>query len=294
MSAPGAQPPHLRRARDPQGREHWIWHQDGADYSIALGAELADAARWLLAWRPGSAPPGPPAAASSWTLLRPGRPGKGLAIGKNFAAHAREFGSEPPEELIWFPKLPDVLIGPGEPVMIPTWLDTRVDPEAEVVALVGAPLSGASEAQAAAAIAAYTLGNDVTARKQQGLDRQRGWPWLRSKNLATFGPIGPWWVPVTAVTDLGGLSLRGLVNGEVRQEALLRDMIWSPGAALSEISRWTPLQPGDIVFLGTPAGVAAVQPGDVMRVEVDGIGALESRVLAGPPGALAPMGPPAA
>lgn len=282
-------PPHLGRARAHDGRARWIWREGSAlrDLTAAgMADDLAAAAEFLRAWRPGAAQAAeaallaraPLVEAQDWPPLLPGRPGKALGIGRNFAEHARELGSEPPEELIWFAKLPDVLVGPGEPVVIPAWLDGRVDPEAEVVVLVGAPLHGAAPEQAERAIAAFTLGNDVTARGVQASDRERRWPWLRGKNLATFGPLGPWWVPAAAVADWRRLVLRGLVNGEVRQQASLSAMVWSPAAALAEISRWTPLRPGDVLFLGTPPGVAPVRPGDVLRVEADGLGVLENPV----------------
>ncbi len=275
----------LRRARRPDGSPAWLWREGERfrDLSAAgLADELAEAAVVLLEeeLRRSLLSHAPDVAAADWPLLRPGRPGKGLAIGKNFAAHAREFGAEPPEELVWFAKLPEVLIGPGEPVRIPAWLDTRVDPEAEVVLLVGEPLHDATPEQAAAAVAGYTLGNDVTARKQQGLDRERQWPWLRCKNIASFGPIGPEWIPAWTLPPLEEITLRGSVNGELRQEASLGDLIWRPAEALAEISRWCPLVPGDLVFLGTPAGVAAVHPGDEMVVEADGLGRLVNPVVA--------------
>ncbi len=279
----------LRRARRPDGAPAWLWREGERfrDLSAAgLADDLHEAAVLLLETelRQALLAQAPDAEAADWPLLRPGRPGKGLAIGKNFAAHAREFGAEPPDELVWFAKLPEVLIGPEEAVTIPAWLDTRVDPEAELVLLVGEPLHEASPAEAGAAIAAYTLGNDVTARKQQGLDRDRHWPWLRCKNIASFGPIGPEWVPAAAMPPLESITLRGLVNGELRQQASLADLIWKPAEALAEISRWCPLVPGDLVFLGTPAGVAPVQPGDEMVVEADGLGRLRNPVAAAPQG----------
>ncbi|MBL7008650.1 MAG: fumarylacetoacetate hydrolase family protein [Planctomycetes bacterium] len=275
----------LRRARRPDGSPAWLWREQGRFHDLSaagLADDLHEVSVVLLEaeLRLRLLAQAPAVDAGQWPLLRPGRPGKALAIGKNFAAHAREFGAEPPEELVWFAKLPEVLIGPGEEVRIPAWLDTRVDPEAEVVVLLGEPLHEASAAEAAAAIAAYTLGNDVTARQQQGLDRDRHWPWLRSKNLATFGPFGPEWIPAAAMPPLASITLRGLVNGELRQEASLADLIWSPAAALAEISRWCPLVPGDLVFLGTPAGVAPIFPGDQLVVEAEGLGRLCNPVVA--------------
>jgi len=276
----------LRRALGPDGRPHWLWVAGGffRDLSAAglnddlaeVAGLLADMERFqeLLALAP-------EATASTWPLLLPGRPGKALCLGKNFAAHAREMGSEPPTELVWFAKLPDALIGPGEAVVIPAWLDTRVDPEAEVVILLGRDLHNCTTAQAKQAIVAYTLGNDITARHQQGLDKDRGWPWLRAKNLATFGCVGPAWVPVSEVLPFAEITLRGRVNGVVRQKTSLADIIWEPERALVEISRWTPLRAGDIIFLGTPAGVAPIHAGDELVVEADGLGKLVNPVIRG-------------
>ena len=287
-------PEALRCARAPDGAAHWLW-RSGDDFldlgqverpsgiaPLERARDLGELASLFLdeGRRIAELAQAPLVDAANWPLLLPGRPGKGLALGKSFAAHAREFGSEPPEELVWFAKLPEVLIGPGEPVRIPAWLTTRVDPEAEVVVLLGRPLANAAPEEAAAAIAAYTLGNDVTARKQQGEDRKRGWPWVRCKNLATFGPMGPEWVPAAAI-DLPSLTLRGLVNDEVRQEASMGDLIWSPDRALAEISRWCPLRAGDVVFLGTPAGVTPIAAGDLVAVEAEGLGRLENPVVAG-------------
>lgn len=275
----------LRRARRPDGAPAWLWrrHDRFHDLSAAgLADDLGAAAALLLddATRRRLIEAAPAVPARDWPLLRPGRPGQALAIGKNFAAHAREFGAEPPEELVWFAKLPEVLIGPGEVVRIPSWLDSRVDPEAEIVVLIGRALFAASVAEAADALAAYTLGNDVTARAVQGLDRERQWPWLRSKNVATFGPIGPEWIPAAALPPWERITLRGLVNGELRQQANLGDLLWRPAEAVAEISRWCPLAAGDLVFLGTPAGVAPIGPGDLLAVEADGLGRLENPVAA--------------
>lgn len=276
----------LRRALGGDGRPHWLWVAGGffrdltaaglTDDLAEVAGLLADMERFqeLLAQAP-------EAAASTWPILLPGRPGKALCLGKNFAAHAREMGAEPPTELVWFAKLPDTLIGPGEAVVIPSWLDTRVDPEAEVVILLGHDLHNCNAEEAKQAIVAYTLGNDITARKQQGLDKERGWPWLRAKNLATFGCIGPAWVPVAEVPPFEDITLRGCVNDVVRQKTNLADMIWKPERALVELSRWTPLRAGDIVFLGTPAGVAPIHEGDELVVEADGLGKLVNPVIRG-------------
>ena len=276
----------LRRARDTEGVEHWLWAAGGVvrDLSAAgLGARLADAAAWLAdpAARDALLAAAPEVASSGWQQALPGRPGKALCLGRNFAAHAREMGATPGGELLWFTKLPEVLIGPGEPVRLPAWLESRVDPEAELVALVGRRLAQASPEEATRAVVAYTLGNDLTARAVQEEDKKKGWPWVRSKNLPGSGCLGPAWVPCEDLAPFEEITLRGSVNGVVRQEARLSDMMWLPGPALAEISRWLPLEPGDIVYLGTPAGVAPVHPGDEMVIEADGLGRLRNRVERG-------------
>lgn len=276
----------LRRALDPSGIPHWLWVSGATfqDLSAAglsddlaeVAGILADPERWSALLQAA-----PEAAASTWPLLLPGRPGKALCVGKNFAAHAREMGGEAPTDMVWFAKLPDTLIGPHAEVVIPAWLDSRVDPEAEVVLLLGADLHEANVDEAETAIVAYTLGNDITARKVQGDAKRDGLPWLRAKNLATFGCVGPAWVPKSELPDLETLRLRGRVNEVIRQEASLKDLIWAPAEALVEISKWTPLRAGDIVFLGTPAGVAPIHPGDLLEVEVEGLGKLVNPVVAG-------------
>jgi 2-keto-4-pentenoate hydratase/2-oxohepta-3-ene-1,7-dioic acid hydratase in catechol pathway len=276
----------VRRARDPEGQARWVWSGGGVFRDLTaggLGDGLDELARALAdedGWRARCAA-APEVAASTWPLLCPGRPGKALCLGKNFAAHAREMGSEPPSELVFFAKSPDVLIGPEEVVRIPAWLESRVDPEAEVVVLLGRDLDACTPAEAEEALVAMTLGNDITARGQQAADKERGWPWLRSKNLATFGALGPGWTPWRELSDWQDRRLEGLVNGELQQEGWLADLIWKPVPALVELSRWTPLKAGDIVFLGTPAGVGGVAAGDRLEVRLDGLGALRNPVVRG-------------
>lgn len=286
----------LKLAQSPDGNSFWLWHQAGQRPQILNGLgvhNLADAARWLQAFDGArsqtaavqehlQASKGQPNdEAADWPLLLPGRPGKALALGRNFAAHAKEMGAAPSSEMVWFCKLPDILVGDQQDFEVPPWLPGRVDPEAELVLLLAAPLRNASLADAQAAIAGYSLGNDLTARGVQSEDKKKSWPWLRSKNVATFGSIGPGWLPASALADFESFTLRGLVNGEVRQQASLADMLWPPAQALVELSRWLPLYPGDVVFLGTPAGVGAVEPGDVLEVQLDDVLHLSNTVVAG-------------
>jgi len=214
------------------------------------------------------------------------RGGKILCLAKNYVKHAREFGAEAPEEPIFFAKLPDTLVADGDEVVIPRWLETRVDHEAELGLVLGFEDSDdlgrkdLAEADAAAVVAGYTVINDVTARKLQGQDRDQKYPWLRAKAIDTFCPTGPFVVPVDAI-DGADLRVRMRVNGEVRQDARTSEMVFSIEEALSAMSRVTTLRPGDLVAMGTPEGVSAVHPGDLMEVEVEGLGALRNPVVRG-------------
>ena len=214
------------------------------------------------------------------------RGGKILCLAKNYVKHAREFGAEAPEEPIFFAKLPDTLVADGDEVVIPRWLETRVDHEAELGLVLGFADSDdlgrkdLAEADAAAVVAGYTVINDVTARKLQGQDRDQKYPWLRAKAIDTFCPTGPFVVPVDAI-DGADLRVRMRVNGEVRQDARTSEMVFSIEEALSAMSRVTTLRPGDLVAMGTPEGVSAVHPGDLMEVEVEGLGALRNPVVRG-------------
>ncbi len=214
------------------------------------------------------------------------RGGKILCLAKNYVKHAREFGAEAPEEPIFFAKLPDTLVADGDEVVIPRWLETRVDHEAELGLVLGFEDSDdlgrkdLAEADAAAVVAGYTVINDVTARKLQGQDRDQKYPWLRAKAIDTFCPTGPFVVPVDAI-DGADLRVRMRVNGEVRQDARTSEMVFSIEQALSAMSRVTTLRPGDLVAMGTPEGVSAVHPGDLMEVEVEGLGALRNPVVRG-------------
>ena len=226
-----------------------------------------------------------PAIAPPQRLLRPlPQPGKILCLAKNYVAHAKEFGAEAPSEPIFFAKLPDTLAAHGEPVVIPHWLDTRVDHEAELALVLGFADphgAGAKYVDVAAArplVAGYTLLNDVTARKLQGLDREHKYPWLRAKSFDTFCPFGPFVVPADAL-DASDLQVTMRVNGVVKQQARTAAMVFSIEQALAAMSRCTTLRPGDLIAMGTPEGVGPVVPGDVMEVEVEQLGVLRNPVV---------------
>lgn len=225
------------------------------------------------------------AIAAPTRLLKPvPQPGKILCLAKNYVAHAKEFGAEAPKEPIFFAKLPDTLVAHGDDVVIPHWLETRVDHEAELALVLGFhDPSGrgakyVDEAAAPSLVAGYTLLNDVTARKLQGTDRDQKYPWLRSKSFDTFCPFGPFVVPADAL-DAGDLRITMRVNGQVRQDARTRDMVFPIGPALVAMARCTTLRPGDLIAMGTPEGVGPVVAGDVMEVEIEHLGVLRNPVV---------------
>ena len=203
---------------------------------------------------------------------------------KNYVAHAKEFGAEAPKEPMFFAKLPDTLVPHGAAVVIPHWLDTRVDHEAELGLVLGfndPDARGAKYVDAAAApslVAGYTPLNDVTARKLQGTDRDQKYPWLRSKSFDTFCPVGPFVVPADAI-DPSDLRVTMRVNGVVKQDGRTKDMVFPIGQALAAMARCTTLRPGDLIAMGTPEGVGPVVDGDVMEVEIEQLGVLRNPVV---------------
>ncbi|NJN82199.1 MAG: fumarylacetoacetate hydrolase family protein [Caldilineaceae bacterium] len=204
-------------------------------------------------------------------LLAPAEPSKIICVGRNYAEHAAELGNETPDEPLLFFKPPSSLIGPGGDVVHPT-ISQRVDHEAEIAVVIGKRCRHLTEANAGSAIFGYTLANDVTARDIQKGDSQ----WTRGKGFDTFCALGPW---IDTDFDPSNRTVRCLVNDELRQSSNTNLMIFSIAAILVYITRVMTLEPGDLVLTGTPAGVAPVQPGDVMTVEVDGLGALSNPVV---------------
>jgi 2-keto-4-pentenoate hydratase/2-oxohepta-3-ene-1,7-dioic acid hydratase in catechol pathway len=211
------------------------------------------------------------------------RGGKILCLAKNYVKHAREFGAEAPEEPIFFAKLPDTLVAQAEDVVIPAWLTTRVDHEAELGLVLGFSdpeqrgTKNLAESDGLSVVAGYTLINDVTARKLQGKDRSNKYPWLRAKSLDTFCPAGPFVVPRDAI-DATDLRVVMRVNGETRQDARTSEMVFTVEQALHAMSRCMTLRPGDLVAMGTPEGVSPVVAGDLMEVEIEGLGVLRNTV----------------
>ena len=204
-------------------------------------------------------------------LLAPMTPGKIVAVGLNYRDHAREMGKAIPEEPLLFLKAPSALNHPGGEIVYPAQSE-RVDYEAELAVVIGRVAKRVSARDAAAHILGYTCINDVTARDLQMKDVQ----FARSKGFDTFAPLGPW-----VVTDFEPTEayVRCLVNGEVRQDGNTREMIASVYRIVEYISSFMTLFPGDVIATGTPPGVGSLRVGDVVTVEVGGIGALANRVV---------------
>lgn len=217
---------------------------------------------------------------TDYTILPPiDRPGAIYALGRNYPAHARESGADVPEEPIVFGKAPTAVIGPDEPVIYKKWL-TRVDPEAELAIVIGKGGSNIPESEAVSHIAGYTILNDVTARDLQKKDLGNAHPWLRSKGIDTFCPMGPNITLPDEIPQPVELDVELRVNGEVRQKDNTRSLTFSVPFLLSWISRYHTLYPGDVISTGTPEGMKPVVPGDVMEVYVERIGVLRNPVVA--------------
>jgi len=200
------------------------------------------------------------------------RPSKIVCVGKNYFDHAKEMGGEVPAEPLLFLKAPSAIIGPGEPIVIPAMAD-RVEHEAEIAVVIGERLRRVTPDRAMKGLAGFTCLNDVTSRGWQKRESQ----WARAKGFDTFCPIGP---AVVAGLDWSTLEVFGRVNGVQRQHGRASEMAFGIPFVLSHISQVMTLEPGDVVATGTPAGVGPLRPGDVVEVEIPGVGVLSNPVVA--------------
>lgn len=216
-------------------------------------------------------------ALSDVRLLSPILPSKVVCVGRNYADHAAEHGSEVPKEPLLFLKPSTSVIGPRDAIRLPIF-SKQVEHEAELAVVIGAP--GARRADRAAAeraIFGYTCANDVTARDLQRSDGQ----WTRAKGFDSFCPIGPW---ITTGLDVSDLEIRCEVGRnpeemEVRQLGRTKDMVFDVPGLVSYISHVMTLLPGDVVLTGTPAGVSPLVEGDAVTVRIEGIGELTNPVV---------------
>ena len=217
-------------------------------------------------------------------------PSKIIALGLNYLEHIAEsqsvrvqgFGREAPKEPVLFPKTPNVLIGPGEPIVIPAFLqdyrfeEPRVDYEAELAFVVRDRCRGVGVEEAWEHILGFTCFNDVS---QRNLQRSDASGWWRGKSLDTFGPVGPRIVARGELGDPQDLAIRCRLNGRVVQESRTRQMIFSIPQILAFVSRNFTLEAGDLISTGTPSGVGPLRHGDEVQVEIEGIGGLRNPVL---------------
>ncbi len=205
-------------------------------------------------------------------------PGKVLATGRNYAAHAAELGNAVPDEPLFFDKLPSTCIGPEEAIVLPGWCGV-VSFEGEITIVIGKTGRNIPEVEAQEHVAGYTLLNDVTARDLQDVDKKRGYPWTRAKNFDTFCPFGPTIVYRDAFSWPLVTDIESRLNGEVRQQSSTRHFLFSVARVVSEISRYITLHPGDLIATGTPEGVGALNAGDVVEIRNSLIGVLRNAVM---------------
>ena len=217
------------------------------------------------------------------------KPSKIIAVGLNYRDHVKEslnFGDKQldiPTEPVLFTKTVNVLVGPGEPIVIPAHIreykfdNARVDPECELAIIIGKRGRHISEEKAFDYVLGYTCFNDVSQRNIQKADPSG---WFRGKSFDTFGPIGPVIVTHKDIGDPQALEITCKINGVLKQSGNTRDMIFPIPVLISYISKQFTLEEGDIIATGTPAGVSPIVPGDIVEVEVEKIGILKNPVVA--------------
>jgi 2-keto-4-pentenoate hydratase/2-oxohepta-3-ene-1,7-dioic acid hydratase in catechol pathway len=220
---------------------------------------------------PGSPRLGPPVAGTR----------KIIAMGFNYADHAEESDVSLPPEPLLFSKAVTALSGPFDDVIAPRG-HTMLDYEVELVVVIGRTARYVEEADALEYVAGFTVGHDVSERHFQN---RRGGQFVKGKSADTFAPVGPWLVPTHHVENVQALAIRSWVNGEPRQASDTRHMVFGAAFAVSYISQFMTLEPGDLIFTGTPAGVGAgmepprwLEPGDVVELEIQSLGRQRQRI----------------
>ena len=203
--------------------------------------------------------------------LVPCLPTKIIAVGLNYEDHAREMKRTPPEDPMLFMKPSTAVIAHREEIKYPAHMSERVDYEGELGVVIGRKAHMVEEKQALEYVFGYACVNDVTARDLQAKDIQ----FTRGKGFDTFAPVGPF---IETEADPADLRIRTLLNGELKQDSSTKNLIFSVPELISFISKVMTLLPGDIIATGTPSGISPMKPGDVVEVEIEGIGKLENRV----------------
>ena len=206
------------------------------------------------------------------------RPGKILAIGLNYADHIAESGREKPTQQMWFLKASSSTSGPFDPIQIPKASPGSLDYEVELVAVIGKGGRHISRADAPSAVFGFCVGNDVSVRDWQGHSPQ----WSVAKSFDTHSPFGPWITLTDEMPDPHGSKITCSVNGDVRQNSHTSNLVFDVWAQIEYLSQAMTLEPGDIIYTGTPGGVgwarkpqAFLNPGDVCRCEIEGLGFIE-------------------
>ena len=205
------------------------------------------------------------------------KPNRILAIGRNYAEHAKELGNAVPDEPVVFLKASQSVIGPDQEILVPEGIG-RVDYEGELLVVLGKGGKNIPESEAMGYVVAYSCFNDVTAREKSKALQGKGHPWFLAKSLDTFGPLGPHLVTADALPDPSEIRVQLRVNGETKQDGTTGQMIHSIPKLIAYLSTWFALEPGDVIATGTPPGVGPLVVGDMVEVEIDGIGILRSAV----------------
>lgn len=216
-------------------------------------------------------PAGPPRPLAGLRLLAPTLPSKVVAVGRNYAAHAAEFGNEVPDEPVIFLKPSTSVVGPGDRIVMPEQSE-RVEHEAELAVVIGRLCKEVPMARVHEVILGYTCANDVTARDLQKVDGQ----WGRAKGFDTFCPLGPW---ISTDLDPADVSITCTVDGEVRQDDRTSSLVRSAHELVAWVSNVMTLLPGDVVLTGTPAGVGPLRDGSTVSVRIGSLGTLTNKVV---------------
>jgi 2-keto-4-pentenoate hydratase/2-oxohepta-3-ene-1,7-dioic acid hydratase in catechol pathway len=203
------------------------------------------------------------------------QPSKIVCVGRNYVEHAKELGNEVPKEPLIFLKPPSSLIGNGEAIVYPS-LSENVHFEGELGVIISKRAKHVKAADAHDYILGYTCVNDITARDLQRKDGQ----WTRGKGFDTFCSVGPRIVPRDEL-DLSKVRVRTSLNGVIKQDAPVTDLIFSVDVIIEYVTQFMTLEPGDLIATGTPPGVGPMQPGDTVQVDIEGIGTLHNPVIRG-------------
>jgi 2-keto-4-pentenoate hydratase/2-oxohepta-3-ene-1,7-dioic acid hydratase in catechol pathway len=207
-------------------------------------------------------------------LLAPVIPrSKIVAVGRNYAAHAAEMSEEVPKTPLTFFKPNTSVIGPGEPIIYPA-ASREVSYEGELAVVIGRICKEVPASRVPEVIFGYTVANDVTARDLQKTDDQ----WARAKGYDTFCPLGPWITTHQGLDEVAALAIRTSLDGELRQDGNTKDLIFTIPELVAYISSYTTLLPGDVILTGTPSGVGPMLPGQVVSIDIEGIGTLTNPV----------------